>query len=218
MAQIPIPNCNDPDDPCTAASTIPSGRALVAINDATGRHHPIDGSGIPVKGNGKVEMRDGSKKQPIKLDAIERVKPGTPVPFLMAVLADGQLVALEPEPGPALKPLMGKGGQFAESDPFGASCFPEAEICGDCIPAYETVWTEKTKADGSKILCLARRAISNGPHFDDTNSVEVTGDGSVESPFRFNVKLSGSSGNTLSILEDGVMGACCYGNDPLADV
>lgn len=217
MAQVPIPNCNDPEDPCVVASPISAARALVAIDDQSGCPHPLSGIGIAVHDGESVRMCSGSKGEPIKFPDLHTLAEGMPLMGLLGILPDGALVALMANGSPGTKVITGANGEFREADPVGASCFPESEICEDCEVAYEAVWTRKKRKDGSYVLCLARRPVRDQIYVEDTNSMEHTGEGSFESPLRFNAKLSSDAGNIMTIEEDGLRAGCCYGTDPIAE-
>lgn len=181
------------------------GKGLVVEDkDTPGLLKRLAGVGLAIATAMGVEMRKGSTGEPINLPSLQvKTSSGAGVfkPTYLAVMDVAKtLIALQAQAGATKLYLVNQNNEFkfVELDP--QQCFDPDNVC-ECPPDFIAGFKE----DDDGKLCLVRFTSSGeSDSWIDTSSVNISGNGSSESPFNAVVKISSHPGNQLQLLSDGL--------------
>lgn len=212
MSLTPLPSCGAQES-CDPKAQVKLVSALIGQDPLTSCEKVLGGFGIPLADAFGTSIRDGSVKDPIKLPFMQQLE-GISVPFIMIMNAGGTQMIFPAYTGPTKKVLFSHNGSWVIGNMPSQVCYDDNDVCADCDSTYIAGFTEQTLEDGTKRLCLTKINPANlsdiAPgQWDDSNSVQILGDGSVANKFSPHVKLSTDEGNILEIRENGLYVACC---------
>lgn len=184
--------------------TIALGKGLAAPSTVDNALSQLTGKGIAVADETGVRMRKGSSGEPIMLPSLQHMGFDTSFPSVIVQNAEGVLYRLDPNEGADKYVLHSRNGSFRLEPLLGAACFPEDEIC-ECPPDQVAGWREVEQEDGSTKWCLVRFTPSaDSDVWEDSQTVDIQGAGTLADPYNANVKISTDPGNLIELRADGL--------------
>lgn len=207
-----VPKCGPPAETCTVRPSLASGKPVV-MNPDTGCTHPFEGQGIlMVSPDGSLKAATGADKNPIRIPEVKRLLTGSSFPFLLVMNASGQILAIPAKQTNFVEVLTSAGGSWQQKRNPVPICVDDDLVCGDCEPDFISAWKVTPRNDGSgkSDACLIKMELSDlltelENAWESSNTVEIQGDGSADTPYNANVKKSpdgpGSPGPGYNLLE-----------------
>lgn len=205
MSLPAVPNCSpDEDGNCTPLTLVETGSGFILVDTETKCAREASGSGVAFSNGVTAYMADGSEEKPIELTGIPNSPYNQTFPFLPYFNSAGRILKMEPTTEEVPLYLAMVNGEFVFTDIRPTVCFDAGDICGDCENDFVAGF-RSTEGGG---LCLTKipfEAFTSAvDDWEDTQTIDIQGNGVEPTPYTAHVKISPDAGNWLEARENGL--------------